>query len=76
MNESIVERVVSTDGTCVITALDMCRKREQVKDLIKVMTEKTIPSNMKCDLSGDDFCAIRNCLCDFLHFIEADLRRR
>lgn len=76
MSEPIVERVVSTNGTCVITALDLCRKREQVKDLIKAMKEKTIPSNMKCDLSGDEFCAIQNCLCDFLQFIEADLRRR
>lgn len=76
MNEPIVERAAITNGTYVTTALDLCRKREQVKGLIGAMKEKTIPSNLKCDLSGEEFCAIRDCLCDFLHFIEADLRRR
>lgn len=76
MEEPIISRVISSNNACVVTALDLCHKREHVKTLIRVMKEKMNPSNMKCDLSGDECCAIQDCLCDFLQFIDADLRRR
>ena len=76
MNEPVIDRVVSADGTCVVTALSLCHKRERVKELMQVMKDNTDKVSMKCSLSGDDSCSIYDCLYDFLQFIDAELRRR
>ena len=75
MNPTI-DRVELNTGTYVVTALDLCYKREGVKELMEMMKENSDKASLKCTLSGEDACCIYDCLNDFLHSIDDELRRR